>query len=160
MKKDLPPGTVRLLVREAAGVVTGQHYVDWAVQLLAERHDSPSLRRLAASDLDEVPGASDCAQILTAVLAELELSRPDNEVLIRDYVREVARDIIAGNIAPQAGAERIHREVLGPFLHPKDLQAWCYLWEGLSPQGDGQTLAGSALDEAIHNTALAWAGDA
>ena len=151
----MPTGTVRLLVRDVAGLATGHDYVCWAIQALSEGYDSPSLRRLVSSDGDDVPRASECAATLVGVLAELGITRPDNGALVRDYVREVAREILAGSIAPQAGADRIHNEVVSAFSHPRDLQAWCYLSEGVNP-GDMRSLSGDALDEAIRKTAQVW----
>jgi hypothetical protein len=49
----------------------------------------------------------------------------------------------------------IHQVAIGPLGHPPDLQAWCYLDEGIDPE----TLAlvdDPRLDERIRDYAQEW----
>lgn len=72
-------------------------------------------------------------------MAELGIALPKvDESLRRLYLREVARQISAGEIAPAQGLEWIHKWVLGPLGHPSDLSHWCLLWEGLHPEDYAQ----------------------
>jgi hypothetical protein len=48
-------------------------------------------------------------------------------------VRSLAREIVEGTVAPRAQVDRIHREVLSPLNHPKDLMVWCYVGDSMHP---------------------------
>ncbi len=158
MSREIPRGAVRLLVREFGGLNIGSDFVEWAVQALCDGFDSPALRLLAGLDLGGQVSAFEAAEHFRTALAELRVDLPDQDSLIRTYVREIARDIADGALSPQAGVHRIHSEVLAPFDHPADLMSWCFLWEGLRP-GSYDSLDGAALDDVIRQTARAWLKD-
>jgi hypothetical protein len=69
----------------------------------------------------------------------------------------VAESIVKGVLPPREGARLIHDKLLGPFLHPAELQEWCYLDDGIDPGSLGP-LGGRELDQAILRTAREWAG--
>jgi hypothetical protein len=72
------------------------------------------------------------------------------EELLRAYVRDVALEVVNGALEPSRALELVHRQVLTPLLHPEDLMAWCYLWEGLEPGTfaslDDEGIARATLD--------------
>ncbi len=69
--------------------------------------------------------------------------------------QQVARDIVAGTVAPVAGALRIHEDCVEVLNHPLPMQAWCALEAGLNPFNSEFTpLEGEPLERAIHAQAL------
>lgn len=160
MGDQQPSGTRRLLVRHLGGIATGPDYVTWAVNALDEDIDSPSLRYLAGCDLADTPMAFELAPIFQSTLRELNIPVPEKAELLSSYVAEVATAILSSKITPDAGATRLEDEVLSPFHHPHQYQAWCLLAEGLSPRGDHRQLEGEELDEAIRSEAPLYVRDA
>jgi hypothetical protein len=68
-------------------------------------------------------------------LAELGIRVPSRETALRWHLAALARQILSGELTPQRGIDRIHREIVTPLKHPKDMQAWCFLWSGSSADG-------------------------
>ena len=133
-----PPGLLDLLV---TGQIGGD-YSRWAESALEHELDSPSLRILAG--LGPQITWSEAEPYFRRTLAELGITLPKvDESLRRLYLREVARQISAGETSPAEGLERIHRWVVGPLGHPPDLSHWCLLWEGLDPEGYGELSEGA-----------------
>ena len=155
----VPAGTMLLAGREALDRVSARDYIDWAVNALSEGFDTPALRRLAGLDLEGTAVAEDARAEWRAACVELEIQAPSKQGAVKAYVANLAREIVEGRIGPVAGAERIHAEVLTPLNHPQDLMAWCFLWEGLSPDSYRE-LEGVALDEAILRTARSFVNEA
>jgi hypothetical protein len=147
-----------LLVSELRenGHARGRDFVEWAVRALDDGHDTQELRALAGLDLGGVPTALEGAERFRVALQELGVVAPPEEELLRAYVSEVAEQVAAGSIAPQDAVARLHREVLSPFGHPRDLMAWCFLWEGLHPLDYSSLDDDAALDAAIREQVRAW----
>lgn len=154
--RHAPAYTARLLGQDTVGTVTAEQLVQWAVQALCAGYDTPSLRNLAGMDLDGPPTTYDASQVFRRAVAELGITVPEREQLLRDYVAEIARGVVEGTVEPEAAVDLIHRDVLGPLEHPNDLMAWCYLWEGLDPD-DFASLRGDAHREAIRRAAREFA---
>ena len=71
---------------------------------------------------------------------------------------EVAAEIVNGSVTVEQGLNEIHRTVVSPLHHPKDLQLWCDLADTLhrDEQGGVKVLSPAerdavALDEARKN---------
>jgi len=128
--EQYPEGTFELLLRFNTGERVGQSAVNWAVSALGEGYDSPSLRVLAGLDVDNQATTEEALQLVDATFQELGLKRPDLDTTARWYVCEVATAVVAGGLPPREAANKIHRLVMTPMDHPKDLMAWCYVWEG------------------------------
>ena len=122
--------------------------VQWAVDALSDGHDVPSIRILAGLDLDGWPDAFEADTLVEKALRELGIPETDPHSHTMAYLRELATAIVAGKIAPQEGANLIHRRVISPLDHPADLQAWCYLWEG-NAADCSRSLEDSEIDQAI-----------
>jgi hypothetical protein len=138
MPANYPPGLLDLLVTGQ----TGGDYSRWGESALEHGLDSPSLRILAG--LGPQITWSEAEPYFRRTLAELGIRLPEvDESLRRLYLREVARQMSAGEISPAEGLERIHRFVLVPLGHPPDLSHWCFLWEGLDPEGYGELSEGA-----------------
>jgi hypothetical protein len=46
--------------------------------------------------------------------------------------------------------------VVSPLNHAKDLMGWCYLWEGLTPDGSFGAVTGAELERAARDFAARW----
>jgi len=136
-KKEWPRDSIALLAKKVNGSVCGQDYVDWAVQALAEGFNSPSLLILSSLDIDKNFSKWEAEKFFIKVITELSWIIPSDEVILRTHLVTLATQIEKGDIDPEVGIERIHREVVSPLGHPEDLRAWCFLWEGNSPTGNG-----------------------
>lgn len=149
--RELPAGSVELLMREAEGTISGEEFVNWAVRALVEGFDSPALRRLAGLD------GSSCFEakpFFDRAAVELGLRLPvTTEAVRRAYLDILAREVLNGIRRPADALQVIHREVIEPLSHPEDLMSWCYLWEGLEPGGKFVSLSDSERDEATFDLA-------
>jgi hypothetical protein len=150
-----PRGTTGLLLLRDSGEPFGRRAVQWAVDALSDGHDVPSIRILAGLDLEGSVESWDAAPLIEAALRELDLPQVDRNSLAREYVREVATAIVSREMAPQEGANLIHRLVITPLNHPPELQAWCYLWEG-NAADCSCVLEESEIDKAIVDYAAAF----
>ena len=148
MNARSPRGTTALLVLRDNREPLGKDAVRWAVDALADGYDVPSIRTLAGLDLDGWPDSGEAEALVEAALRELGVGDTDRHSRALEYLREVAAAIVAGDIAPQEGANLIHRRVISPLNHPVDLQAWCFLWEG-NAADCSTSLEDSEIDQAI-----------
>ena len=150
-----PRGTNGLLLLRDSGEPFGKRAVQWAVDALSEGHDVPSIRLLAGLDLEGSPNSQEAELLVDAALRELEIPEADLNSRAMEYLREVAAAIASLEIAPQEGANLIHRLVIGPLNHPAELQAWCYLWEG-NAADCSCILEDSEIDQAIVDYATSF----
>lgn len=124
---SLPCGLLELRFKAASETAVGQDYVDWAVKMMVEGFESPSLIDLAGLDLDGRPVERyDAVRLFEKTLLELGLPSKNDEEIFRLWLVHRASQIKYGVITPTEGVELIHDEVLFPLLHPKDLMPWCY----------------------------------
>ena len=135
--KEWPRDSIALLAKKVNESVCGQDYVDWAVQALTEGFNSPSLLILSSLDIDKNFSKWEAEILFTKVVTELGWIIPSDEVILQAHLVTLATQIKKGDIDPEVGIERIHREVISPLGHPEDLLSWCFLWEGNSPTGKG-----------------------
>lgn len=150
-----PPGTVRLLALHAFENATALDCVQWATDALAGGWDSPALRILAGLDLGQLPSVWDATPYLERSLAELHIPLPDREWIVRQYVDDLALQIVRGRIPPREAVEIVHRVAIAPLSHPLDLQPWCDLSGGLDPHS--RAPVGEAhVDEEIRAYAQEW----
>lgn len=116
----------------AVGIFTGDDLRTWAVYALEIGYDSPSLRILAG--LFSPTWLSEAKPYFDRAIAELGITIPDDEGLLREYLKVVAQKIVEEEISPGIGTGLIYSRVLTPLGHPEDLRGWYFLWEGLDPQ--------------------------
>lgn len=119
-----------ILVLRANDALTGDDLVSWALRTLEGGNESPSLSILAG--LPARSSRADAEPYFDRVLQELQIAVPGKNLLLRQYVVAIAKQIVAGSINAQLALDEIHRRVVEPLNHPSDLSAWCYLWEGNS----------------------------
>ena len=156
-----PAGFIELLVRHANGTANAGDFVKWADAALTAGWDSPSLRRLAGFEDARVDEAS---ALFDRSSDELGLDRPTgNAALRREHLRAIAEGIVDGTRDPLAAVDQIHREVISPLEHPKDLMAWCLLSEGNDPRTYGTIadekiaqLARELARDTLNNAAEGW----
>ncbi|MFL5542951.1 MAG: hypothetical protein ACJ8J0_28490 [Longimicrobiaceae bacterium] len=154
MQSSIADALTSVLMARAAGELSGPEMVEWAVDALSAGFDSPSLRVLAGLMPSEAL-ARDAEPILREAARELGFQALDLEGMRRAYVPIVCRALLRGELSPGEAAERIHRRVVSPLGHPADLMSWCYLWEGLGP--DGEYLGEASNTQHIMAEARRWA---
>jgi hypothetical protein len=125
---------LNIVLKRRLGRLAAADLVAWAVSALWAGQDSDNLRRLAGLDVGEQARLSDAENLFDAALGDVGLSLPDENAAVREYVRALAQEIVAGQAAPQAQVARIHHEILSPLDHPPELMAWCYVGDSLRPR--------------------------
>jgi hypothetical protein len=125
-----PPRTSEVLVLLLGEQPLGASAVEWATSALAEGFDSPALRSLAGLDLEQVARTAEAKPLVEAALRQIGVSDLSFEEAARRYLREVALAVVHGQLEPRLAADLVHSRVVSPLHHPKDLMAWCYVWEG------------------------------
>ena len=132
VEQPLPDRLISGLAAFEAGDAAAESLVEWAVAALVAGHDSATLRVLAGLLPGEADGSAIAAYARRAA-RELEVEMPEGEALCRAYISVACRALLHGELAPEVALDRIHRWVVSPLGHPRDLMRWCYLWEGNGP---------------------------
>lgn len=99
-----PRTTVALFYFRATNQISASEYVDWAVSLLKQGLDSPSLRILAGLDSSNLFEAED---YLRRTLRELRIDEPDFETSARTYACDLCKAIMTGTLAPRDGVAEL-----------------------------------------------------
>lgn len=144
---SIKDGLKILLIRRWAQDASDQEFTEWAVKALEYNLDSPSLRILAGLNLPA--DREDIPQYFEATLHELSIPQLSQDGMIMDYFHYICKAIVNGAISPDQGIHLIHLKVIDPLSHPDGLMAWCYMWEGNSPDGSFAELNGVARDNLI-----------
>jgi hypothetical protein len=154
-----PPGTHELLASRCLERLSGSDACRWAVSALEAGFDTPALRILAGMAFGALPNFLEVRPYLDAALGELNVvvdsSRDD---ILRGYARHLAEELLAGARPVAATLEAMHQAVVSPLNHAEDLMGWCYLWEGLAPNGTCE-VTGKDLDRAARDFAAHWLSD-
>jgi len=129
----------------------------WAVSALEAGFDTESLRVLASMSLEAMPNFFETKSYFAKALQELQLPVPSTrEEALREYARSVAQDLVMGQMTVKNALNNIHCSVVSELDHPPDLQGWCYLWEGNSPDGSFAEMSEVELEQAACAFARAW----
>lgn len=156
-REGAPPGTEKLLADLCLERLSGLDACRWALSALEAGFDTPSLRILAGMALDHRTRFFEVRPSLEAALGELDLpASPNRDEVLREYARVLAEELLAGVRPVEATLEIIHGSVVSPLCHPEDLRGWCYLWEGLAPEGATCGLTGPDLERATRDFAARW----
>jgi hypothetical protein len=105
---------------------------------------------------DPLPGFFEVRPYLDGALRELNVSVSSRDEVLREYARALAEELLAGVRPVEATLEVIHRAVVSPLNHAEDLMGWCYLWEGLAPDGSFGAVTGPELERATRDFAARW----
>ena len=157
MAKDWPKGTLALLCGSGTYFPLRQSTSRGPSGLFRTASTAKHLRVLARLDIGETSSPSMRRARFKVSLAELGIEVPSTAKLLVESAAQVAEAIVQGVMPPREGTRQIHDNLVGPFLHPAELQEWCYLDDGIDPVGSGP-LGGRELDQAILRTAREWAG--
>lgn len=153
----MPPKTAELFADLYLERLSGEKICAWAVSALEADFDSEALRVLAGMSFERAPGYFETEPIFRTALRELHLAIPaSREEALRAYAQNVAEDLLAGRASVEQALHDIHRSVVGPLSHPADLMPWCYLWEGLAPDGSYGELSKEQLERAAREFAEKW----
>lgn len=108
--------------------VRSANYVDWAVGMIVEGFDSPSLRILAG--LDENGNVFETAETFGKVVREMGIQEPNTQGKFRGYACYQASRILDGTISPENGVKALYRVWLkSNYDHPYSI--WCSLDDAL-----------------------------
>jgi hypothetical protein len=142
--------TNKLLAESHLGLATSEDYVRWAVTCLESDVDSKNIRILAS--LQKPLYSSEVDDYFKRCMRDLGWTMPEPGECLRQYARELARQILANDLAPLDGCSRIFK-VAAALDYPRELTMWIYLYEGLDPSTYDE-LQEADWDEAIKNEAI------
>jgi hypothetical protein len=120
--------TAVIFGRRAMIRITAGDYVDWATGMLTEGHDSPNLRMLAG--FDEHGSVFEAEEHFSRALRELQIPEPDTAGKLKAYACDLARQILDGRLAPQAGVKALY-EVCLATQYARPFMVWLYLDDAL-----------------------------
>jgi hypothetical protein len=108
--------------------VTAADYVEWATGMLTEGRDSPNLRMLAG--LDDSVNTFEAEEHFRKALRELQIPEPDEAAKVRAYACDLARQILDGTLAPEAGVKALYQVYLATS-NDRPFKVWSYLDDAL-----------------------------
>ena len=117
-----------IFAKQALGHVFTGDYVDWAVEMLVQGHDSRSLRILAG--LDRSGSTFEAENYFVRSMSELDLTPPDPDSAIRAYACEIARRIIDSEITSHEGVRALYKICTATYYAP-DFVIWLQLDDAL-----------------------------
>jgi hypothetical protein len=123
----MPLTTPALFFARATNRLLASEYVEWAISMLEQDFDSPSLRILAGLDGSSLFEADD---YFRRVLRELHISEPDFDTSVRAYACELCTRIISGTLDPKSGVRQLYKTCLATN-YANDFMVWLYLDDGL-----------------------------
>jgi hypothetical protein len=93
-----PSNTDQMLALRRLGVAVDERFVEWAIDMLTQGHDSPGLRILAGETVPFCP--SEMESLVDRTLRELELAVPPTvEDALVVIARGIAQRVIDGEVA-------------------------------------------------------------
>ncbi len=123
-------------------------YVDWAIACLEDGLDSKNLRMLAS--MGKPFYSSEIEDKFRLALTELGFKYPSEKETLENYVKDLAKAIVKGEINPSDGCHKIYN--VGVFLeYPREMTSWTFLDDGLEP-GTYDTLYDLFEDTPSQNT--------
>ena len=114
--------------RRAMNRVTAADYVEWATGMLTDGNDSPNLRVLAG--LDERGSVFEAEEHFRKALRELQIPEPDETGKLRAYACHLARQILDGTLAAEAGVKALYQVCLATD-YARPFMVWLYLDDAL-----------------------------
>ena len=119
--------TNAIFAKRALNWTCADDYVEWAVEMLVQGHDSFYLRILAG--LDRLGNVFETEEYFIRSLKELGLVEPNAQLAIRSYACEIARRIINGELTSQEGVRiffQIWRDsdYSAEFVRWLELESW------------------------------------
>jgi hypothetical protein len=123
-----------VLARREVGLASGSAVVDWATDALTEGRDSASLRVLAG--LASSPNEFEVDDHVRAAAAELGVSLPERDRLLRLYATTVAEEIVTGRKRPVDGAKELY-ELFRRTNALTELGVWTGLDDAMSLATNG-----------------------
>ncbi len=122
------PSTASIFGLRALDRVSTTDYVDWAVAMLTEGHDSPNLRMLAG--LESVEGLMETEDHFSRALRELQIPEPDQAGKLRAYACELAQQILDGVLSSEVGVKALYQLYLAS-KYADGFRVWLYLNDAL-----------------------------
>jgi hypothetical protein len=123
--------TKRFFARLYLEQAKSDDYLAWAIACLEDGFDSKNLRMLASTEKPFYP--SDVKDRFRRSLNELGWSYPSRKESLLSYAKELAGEIVTGNLYPPAGCNQIYKIAL-TLEYPDELTEWIYLDDGINPE--------------------------
>lgn len=117
--------------------ITDGDYVDWAMDCLEQGFDSKGLRLLAGMSKTHSITA-DFNDLFRQSLSELNWIYLDKKESLFNYAKEVAKQILAGEIESVEAVEKIHKICI-QLGSPAELEMWNLLYDGHSSDWDDRS---------------------
>jgi hypothetical protein len=116
--------TKEILALRVLNKTVDKRFVDWAISLLEKGCDTPHLRMLAG---EIAPfNQFEMLELVDKVFKELNLSWSNQEMVIKDYVAELLKDMLNGNRSSSSVLDRLKRIYIE--LEDRFLQDFYFLW--------------------------------
>lgn len=149
---------LELLVVRSSGRAIMEDYVEWALSELESGLDTPNLRILAG--LAQPLYSVDVERYFKRTLADLKIELPSDDLFLRQYVCQLARDIVSGAMSPTEGC----RKIVGLWFHldhTPELRNWDVLEDDLYVYGGkgGDGMNSAIVKEAKALLARSFCGD-
>jgi hypothetical protein len=141
--------TNKLLAESHMGVVTSEDYVRWAVACLESDMDSKNIRILAS--LQKPLYSSEVDHYFRLCLKDLGWTMPERRECLLNYARDLAQQIVSGDLSPEDGCRKIYR-IASALNYPQELMPWVYFDENLNPSTYHE-LEGAEWEDAVKDEA-------
>lgn len=152
----MPTTTKRILAYRARSQGAEPDWVDWAVQMMMQGHDTPHLRQLAGADTG--CDRQEFFEINERTLTELGLDRSADENVVKEYAVEVLEKVKAGQQQPLEAIwtlEELGSPSQEDFLSPfYNLAYWSSAVKNGEPNYEWGPLTPENMDQFLRNTCL------
>jgi hypothetical protein len=126
----MSPATRQLLAKRFLGTVKTGEYIDWALTELEAGADTRNLRVLAG--LSPLDSHFEVEFYFQRALHDRGFELPNEDTHLEQYVREVLRGVVSGEIEPSDGWHQVYTVWLA-LDYPAHLADWVLLADGLEP---------------------------
>lgn len=127
-------GLLEVLIRIANSDITGDDIVAWAKHAVDLGVESANLYVLMA--FPKSSHREDVRELFEKVLKDVGVEVPVKSMLFAAYFEDKLSELLDDDGSKQELIlDSIHRQIISPLCHPKELQVWCELWEGLNLEG-------------------------
>ena len=151
----MPMTTPAIFIERADHNLSASDYVEWAISMLEQDFDSPSLRILASLDGSSSHEADD---YFCRAIRELHISAPNPKENRRAFACDIATWLVAGTLDAKIGVRQLSG-ICRDFDYAEDYLVWLYLEDALADIEAGlwphayDSLTTANFEETVRNEA-------